>query len=151
MVNNLRKLSSAASAAPVASAASAAPVASASHADLADHADLVDLADFAAPVALAVLADPAAAVAPAKNKKKTLSSIRKKTKVKLSPPVARAAEMLYRQFNLDDENDGKDYAVEVVDTFYVGKTRVSLIHFVGYHPRLYARIIPTAQLRKLCA
>ena len=33
--------------------------------------------------------------------------------------------------NLDDENDGKDYAVEVVDTFYVGKTRVSLIHFVA--------------------
>lgn len=137
MDNDLRKLSSAAPA---------------------SHADLADLADFAAPVALAVLADPtavlvdpASVVAPAKNKKKISSLIRKKPKVKLSLSVARAAEMLYRQFNLDDENDGKDYAVEVVDTFYVGKTRVSLIHFVGYHPRWYARIIPTAQLRKLCA
>jgi hypothetical protein len=130
MDNELRKLSSAA---PVAFADRADPIA------LTNLANLSDLADFAS-----VLADHTAVVAPAKNNKKI-------PKVKLSPPVARAAEMLYRQFNLDDENDGKDYAVEVVDTFYVGKKRVSLIHFVGYHPRWYARIIPTAQLRKLCA
>ena len=48
--------------------------------------------------------------------------------------------------SLNDENDGRDYEVKIICSFNIGKTRMALVHFVGYSTD-YDRIIPTSKLR----
>ena len=64
----------------------------------------------------------------------------------ISSTDANIALLLYRHFNLDEDNDNKDYEVEILCTFYVGKTKMSLVHFIGYS-MVYDRIIPFSKLR----
>jgi hypothetical protein len=59
---------------------------------------------------------------------------------------AMLALLLHRRLNINDSDDGCDYEVEILCTFNVGKTRMSLVHFVGYSTD-YDRIIRTASLR----
>ena len=48
--------------------------------------------------------------------------------------------------NKDDNYDNKEYEVEILCTFYVGKTKMSLVHFIGYSMD-YDQIIPSSKLR----
>jgi hypothetical protein len=59
---------------------------------------------------------------------------------------AMLALLLHRRLNINDSDDGCDYEVEILSSFNVGKTRMSLVHFVGYSTD-YDRIIRTASLR----
>ena len=78
----------------------------------------------------------------------TLLSLKKKE----SPPKffsskdATIALLLYRRLNVNDENDGRDYEVKIICSFNIWKTRMALVHFVGYSTD-YDRIIPTSKLR----
>ena len=54
--------------------------------------------------------------------------------------------LFHRRFNLDDDDDGRDYQVQVLCTFYIGKKRMALAHFVGYSTD-YDRILPMSRLR----
>ena len=65
---------------------------------------------------------------------------------KVSSTDANIALLFHRQFNLDDNYDDKEYEVEILCTFYVGKTKMSLVHFIGYS-MVYDRIIPFSKLR----
>jgi hypothetical protein len=64
----------------------------------------------------------------------------------LSASVAITALLFHRRFNLNDDDDGRDYQVQVLCTFYIGKKRMALVHFVGYSTD-YDRIIPMSRLR----
>ena len=55
------------------------------------------------------------------------------------------ALLFHRRFNLNDD-DGRDYQVQVLCSFNIGKKRVALVHFVGYSTD-YDRIIPVSRLR----
>jgi hypothetical protein len=54
--------------------------------------------------------------------------------------------LLHRRFNINDDDDECDYEVKVLCTFNVKKTRMSLVHFVGFSSD-YDRIIPRSSLR----
>jgi hypothetical protein len=56
------------------------------------------------------------------------------------------ALLFHRRFNLNDDDDGRDYQVQVLCSFNIGKKRVALVHFVGYSTD-YDRIIPMSRLR----
>ena len=56
------------------------------------------------------------------------------------------ALLFHRRFNLNDDDDGRDYQVQVLCSFNIGKKRVALVHFVGYSTE-YDRIIPMSRLR----
>jgi hypothetical protein len=64
----------------------------------------------------------------------------------ISSSDAMLALLLHRRLNVNDSDDGCDYEVEILCTFNVGKTRMSLVHFVGYSTD-YDRIIRTSSLR----
>ena len=66
----------------------------------------------------------------------------------ISSSDAMLALLLHRRLNLNDSDDGCDYEVEILWTFNVGKTKMSLVHFVGYSTD-FDRIIPTSKLRNL--
>jgi hypothetical protein len=36
--------------------------------------------------------------------------------------------LFHRRFNLNDDDDGRDYQVQVLCTFYIGKKRMALVH-----------------------
>jgi hypothetical protein len=82
--------------------------------------------------------------------KKDNNSSKKMQKIPkiISSADANIALLLYRHFNLDEDNDNKDYEVEILCTFYVGKTKMSLVHFIGYSMD-YDRIIPVYKLRSI--
>lgn len=61
---------------------------------------------------------------------------------------AMLALLLHRRLNVNDSDDGCDYEVEILCTFNIGKTKMSLVHFVGYSTD-FDRIIPTSKLRNL--
>jgi hypothetical protein len=63
-----------------------------------------------------------------------------------SSTVVTTALLLHRQFNLKDNNDERDYPIEILYTFFVGKKRMALVNFVGYSTN-YDRIIPVSRLR----
>jgi hypothetical protein len=48
--------------------------------------------------------------------------------------------------NVNDENDGRNYEVEIICSFNIRKTRMALVHFIGYSTD-YDRIIPISKLR----
>jgi hypothetical protein len=56
------------------------------------------------------------------------------------------ALLLHRRLNVNDDDDGREYQVEVLCTFYIGKKRMALVHFVGYSTD-YDRILPMSRLR----
>ena len=56
------------------------------------------------------------------------------------------ALLLHRRLNVNDDDDGRDYQVEVLCTFYIGKKRMALVHFVGYSTD-DDRILPMSRLR----
>ena len=56
------------------------------------------------------------------------------------------ALLFHRRLNLNDDDDGRDYQVQVLCSFNIGKKRVALVHFVGYSTD-YDRIIPMSMLR----
>jgi hypothetical protein len=58
------------------------------------------------------------------------------------------ALLLHRRFNLNDDDDGNAYPIEILCTFCIGKKRMALVHFVGYSSD-YDRIIPMTRLRNL--
>jgi hypothetical protein len=64
----------------------------------------------------------------------------------LSESDANLALLFHRRFNMDDDDDGRDYQVKVLCMFYIGKKRMALVHFVGYSTD-YDRIIPMSRLR----
>jgi hypothetical protein len=64
----------------------------------------------------------------------------------LSESDAEACIILHRRLNVKDDDDGREYQVEVLCTFYIGKKRMALVHFVGYSTD-YDRIIPMSRLR----
>jgi len=64
----------------------------------------------------------------------------------LSESDAEACIVLHRKLNLSDDDDGRDYAVEILWTFYIGKKKMALVHFVGYSTD-YDRILPMSSLR----
>ena len=64
----------------------------------------------------------------------------------LSASDAEACIILHRRLNVNDDDDGRDYQVEVLCTFYIGKKRMALAHFVGYSTD-YDRILPMSRLR----
>ena len=64
----------------------------------------------------------------------------------LSKLDANLALLFHRHLNVNDDDDGRDYQVEVLCTFYIGKKRMALAHFVGYSTD-YDRIIPMSRLR----
>jgi hypothetical protein len=64
----------------------------------------------------------------------------------LSESDANLALLFHRRFNMKDDDDGKDYQVQVLCTFYIGKKRMALVHFVGYSTD-YDRILPMSRLR----
>jgi hypothetical protein len=64
----------------------------------------------------------------------------------LSALDAEACIVLHRKLNLTDDDDGRDYQVEILCTFYIGKKRMALLHFVGYSTD-YDRILPMSRLR----
>ena len=64
----------------------------------------------------------------------------------LSASDANLALLFHRRFNMKDDNDGRDYQVEILCTFYIGKKRMALVHFVGYSTD-YDRIIRMSSLR----
>jgi hypothetical protein len=76
----------------------------------------------------------------------TLQKPQKSPKV-ISLSDAMLALLLHRRLNINDNNDGYDYEVEILCTFNVRKTRMSLVHFIGYSTD-YDRIIPTSKLQK---
>ena len=65
---------------------------------------------------------------------------------KMSSSDAEACIILHRCLNVNDDEDGRDYQVEVLCTFYIGKKRMALTHFVGYSTD-YDRILPISRLR----
>jgi hypothetical protein len=80
-----------------------------------------------------------------------LLSLQKIQKIQKIPKIisssdANIALLLHRHFNLDDYYDDKDYEVEILCTFFVGKTKMSLVHFVGYSMD-YDQIIPVSKLK----
>ena len=75
----------------------------------------------------------------------SLQKIHKIPKI-ISSSDANIALLLHRHFNLHEDNDDKDYEVEILCTFFVGKTKMSLVHFVGYSMD-YDRILPVSKLR----
>ena len=46
----------------------------------------------------------------------------------LSASDAITALLFHRRFNLNDDDDGRDYQVEVLCTFNIGKKRMALVH-----------------------
>ena len=64
----------------------------------------------------------------------------------LSESDANLALLFHRRFNMKDDDDGRDYQVKVLCTFYIGKKRMALVHFVGYSTN-YDRILPMSRLR----
>jgi hypothetical protein len=55
--------------------------------------------------------------------------------------------LLFRNYcNLDYNYDNKDYEVEILCFFYVGKTKMSLVHFIGYSMD-YDQIISSSKLQ----
>lgn len=68
----------------------------------------------------------------------------------ISSSDAMLALLLHRRLNVNDSDDGCDYEVEILCTFNVGKTKMALVHFIGYSTD-YDRIIPTSKLRNLCS
>jgi hypothetical protein len=64
----------------------------------------------------------------------------------LSESDANLALLFHRRLNVNDDDDGRDYQVEVLCTFYIGKKRMALVHFVGYSTD-YDRILPMSRLR----
>ena len=76
----------------------------------------------------------------------SLQKIQKIPKI-ISSKDANIALLFHRHFNLDDNYDNKEYEVEILCTFYVGKTKMSLVHFVGYSMD-YDQIIPASKLRR---
>jgi hypothetical protein len=77
-----------------------------------------------------------------------LLSLRKPMKAPkvISLSDAMLALLLHRRLNVNDSDDGRDYEVEILINFNVGKTKMSLVHFVGYSTD-YDRIIPKSKLR----
>ena len=78
----------------------------------------------------------------------SLISLQKPPKIPktVSASDANACIILHRRLNVNDDNDGRDYQVEVLCTFYIGKKRMALAHFVGYSTD-YDRILPMSRLR----
>ena len=78
----------------------------------------------------------------------SLLSLQKPPKIPktVSASDANACIILHRRLNVNDDNDGRDYQVEVLCTFYIGKKRMALAHFVGYSTD-YDRILPMSRLR----
>ena len=67
----------------------------------------------------------------------------------LSKLDAKLALLFHRRLNVKDDDDGRDYQVEILCTFYIGKKRMAklkMFHFVGYSTD-YDRIIPMSRLR----
>ena len=64
----------------------------------------------------------------------------------VSGSAAIIALLFHRRLNLNDDDDGRDYQVQVLCSFNIGKKRVALVHFVGYSTD-YDRIIPMSMLR----
>ena len=64
----------------------------------------------------------------------------------LSKSDANLALLFHRRLNVNDDDDGRDYQVEVLCTFYIGEKRMALAHFVGYSTD-YDRILPMSRLR----
>ena len=64
----------------------------------------------------------------------------------LSESDANLALLFHRRLNVNDDDDGRDYQVKVLCTFYIGKKRMALVHFVGYSTD-YDRILPMSRLR----
>ena len=67
----------------------------------------------------------------------------------LSESDAKACIILHRRLNVKDDDDGRDYQVEILCTFYIGKKRMAklkMFHFVGYSTD-YDRILPMSRLR----
>ena len=88
-------------------------------------------------------------VSPAAEKAaKSLLSLQKTPTIPkiVSSSDAEACIILHRRLNVNDDDDGRDYQVEVLCTFYIGKTRMALAHFVGYSTD-YDRILPMSRLR----
>jgi|688.fasta_scaffold2536124_1 hypothetical protein len=56
--------------------------------------------------------------------------------------------LLHRRFNINDDDDGKVYAVETLGTFYIRKKKMVLVHFVGYST-FFDRLIPVTKLRNI--
>jgi hypothetical protein len=46
----------------------------------------------------------------------------------LSALDAEACIVLHRKLNLTDDDDGRDYQVEILCTFNIGKKRMALVH-----------------------
>jgi hypothetical protein len=67
---------------------------------------------------------------------------------KISLKAAAIALLLHKRFNLKDDDDGRNYHVKILCTFQIGKTKMALVHFVGYSTD-YDRIIPISRLRNL--
>jgi len=88
-------------------------------------------------------------VSPAAEKAaKSLLSLKKPSTIPkiLSGSDAIIALLFHRRLNLNDDDDGRYYQVQVLFTFYIGKKRMALAHFVGYSTD-YDRIIPMSRLR----
>jgi len=64
----------------------------------------------------------------------------------LSESDANLALLFHRRLNVNDDDDGRDYQVEVLCMFYIGKKKMALVHFVGYSTD-YDRILPMSRLR----
>ena len=79
---------------------------------------------------------------------KSLLSLQKPSTIPkiLSGSDAIIALLFHRRLNLNDDDDGRYYQVQVLFTFYIGKKRMALAHFVGYSTD-YDRIIPISRLR----
>ena len=78
----------------------------------------------------------------------SLLSLQKPPKIPktVSASDANACIILHRHLNVNDDDDGCDYQVEVLCTFYIGKKRMALAHFIGYSTD-YDRILPMSRLR----
>jgi hypothetical protein len=78
----------------------------------------------------------------------SLLSLQKPPKIPktVSASDANACIILHRRLNVNDDDDGCDYQVEVLCTFYIGKKRMALAHFIGYSTD-YDRILPMSRLR----
>jgi hypothetical protein len=64
---------------------------------------------------------------------------------KMSLKEAATALLLHKRLNLKDDDDGRDYHIKILCTFQIGKTKMALVHFVGYSTD-YDRIIPISKL-----
>ena len=71
------------------------------------------------------------------------------TKIKIptsSSTVVTTALLLHKRLNLDDNDDGENYPVEILCSFLIRKKKMALVHFVGYTTD-YDRILPMSSLR----